>query len=48
MFISCYGGSRGCIANYGPWWEYHQEGRIAEVAASLLSHETLQIAIDRL
>lgn len=47
MFVPYYGHSRAFIANYSSWREYHREGRIAEVAASLLSHETLHIAINK-
>jgi hypothetical protein len=47
MFVPYYGRSRAFIANYSSWREYHREGVIAEVAASLLSHETLHIAINR-
>jgi hypothetical protein len=47
MFVRYYGRSRAFIANYSSWREYHREGLIAEVAASLLSHETLHIAINR-
>jgi hypothetical protein len=47
MFVPYYGHSRAFIANYSSWREYHKEGRIAEVAASLLSHETLHIAINK-
>src|SRR5690606_6407404 len=46
MFISCYGWSRVFIANYGSWQEYPQEGRIAKVVASFLSHESLHISIN--
>jgi hypothetical protein len=47
MFVPYYGRSRAFIANYSSWHEYRREGKIAEVAASLLSHETLHIAINR-
>jgi hypothetical protein len=47
MFVPYYGQSRVFIANYSSWREYHREGRIAEVAASLLSHETLHLAINK-
>lgn len=47
MFVPYYGQTRVFIANYSSWREYHREGRIAEVAMSLLSHETLHIAINR-
>ena len=47
MFVPYYGRTRVFIANYRSWKEYHREGRIAEVAASLLSHETLHIVINK-
>lgn len=47
MFVPYYGRTRAFIANYSSWREYHREGRIAEIATSLLSHETLHIAINR-
>lgn len=47
MFVPYYGQTRVFIANYSSWREYDREGRIAEVAMSLLSHETLHIAINR-
>ena len=48
MFVPYYGRSRAFIANYSSWREYSREGRIAEVASSLLSHETLHLAINRI
>ena len=47
MFVPYYGTKRVFIANYSSWREYAKEGRIAEVASSLLSHESLHIAINR-
>lgn len=47
MFVAYYGRKRAFIANYSSWRAYAKEGRIAEVAASLLSHESLHIAINR-
>lgn len=47
MFVPYYGMTRAFIANYSSWREYAREGRIAEVASSLLSHESLHIAINR-
>lgn len=47
MFVPYYGQKRVFIANYSSWKEYHREGRIAEVAVSLLSHETLHIVINK-
>ena len=48
MFVPYYGTSRAFIANYSSWRAYAREGRIAEVATSLLSHESLHIAINRI
>jgi hypothetical protein len=47
MFVPYYGTTRAFIANYSSWREYARQGRIAEVASSLLSHESLHIAINR-
>lgn len=47
MFVAYYGTSKVFIANYSSWRAYAREGRIAEVATSLLSHESLHIAINR-
>lgn len=47
MFVPYYGRSRAFIANYSSWRKYSREGKIAEVASSLLSHETLHIAINK-
>lgn len=47
MFVPYYGTTRAFIANYSSWREYAREGRIAEVASSLLSHESLHLAINR-
>ena len=47
MFISYYGTSRAFIANYSSWREYARQGRIAEIATSLLSHESVHIALNR-
>ena len=47
MFVPYHGQSRAFIANYSSWREYSREGRIAEVATSLLSHETLHSAINK-
>ena len=47
MFVPYYGRTRAFIANYSSWREYAREGRIAEVATALLSHESLHIAINR-
>ena len=47
MFVPYYGMTRAFIANYSSWREYARQGRIAEVATSLLSHESLHIALNR-
>src|SRR5918912_1587086 len=47
MFVSYYARSRAFISNYRSWKEYHSTGNIAEVASSLLSHETLHLAINK-
>ena len=47
MFVPYYGMTRAFIANYSSWREYARQGRIAEVASSLLSHESLHIALNR-
>lgn len=48
MFVPYYGRSpRAFIANYSSWKEYHRKGKIAEVATSLLSHETLHLTINK-
>ncbi|MEO9319275.1 MAG: hypothetical protein ABI361_01245 [Nitrososphaera sp.] len=48
MFVPYYGRApRVFIANYKSWREYHNEGRIAEVASSLLSHETLHLTLNK-
>lgn len=47
MFVSYYGRSRAFIANYRSWKVYHSNGNIAEIASSLISHETLHLALNR-
>ncbi|HZB73251.1 MAG TPA: hypothetical protein VE378_00765 [Nitrososphaeraceae archaeon] len=47
MFVSYYARSRAFISNYRSWKEYHSAGNIVEVASSLLSHETLHLAINK-
>jgi hypothetical protein len=48
MFVPYYARSpRAFIANYSSWKEYDSSGIIAEVACSLLSHESLHLAINR-
>jgi hypothetical protein len=48
MFVPYYGRSRAFISNYRSWQEYSNEGRIAEIATSLISHETLHLTLNKL
>lgn len=47
MFVPYYGRSRAFISNYRTWQEYCTEGRIAEIATSLISHETLHLTLNK-
>lgn len=47
MFVPYYGTSRAFISNYRSWQEYYGEGRIAEIATSLISHETLHLTLNK-
>jgi hypothetical protein len=47
MFVPYYGRSRAFISNYRSWQEYSSEGRIAEIATSLISHETLHLTLNK-
>jgi hypothetical protein len=47
MFVPYYGRSRAFISNYRSWQEYSTEGRIAEIATSLISHETLHLTLNK-
>ena len=47
MYVPYYGKSRAFISNYRSWRLYNSEGRIAEVASSLLSHETLHLTLNK-
>lgn len=47
MFVPYYGRSRAFIANYRSWQQYYGEGRIAEIATSLISHETLHLTLNK-
>jgi hypothetical protein len=47
MFVSYYGRSRAFISNYRTWQQYHNYGKIVEIASSLLSHETLHLALNK-
>ncbi|MFZ0325846.1 MAG: hypothetical protein WAL66_00950 [Nitrososphaeraceae archaeon] len=46
MYVHYYGKSRAFISNYRSWQLYDSEGRIAEIASSLLSHETLHLTLN--
>ena len=48
MFVPYYGRSRAFIGNYRSWKEFNSDGRIAEIASSLLSHETLHLTINKI
>jgi hypothetical protein len=48
MFVSYYGRSRAFIGNYRSWREFNSDGRIAEIASSLLSHETLHLTLNKI
>ena len=47
MFVTYYGRSRAFISNYRTWQQYHNYGKIVEIASSLLSHETLHLALNK-
>jgi hypothetical protein len=47
MFVSYYGRYKAFIANYSSWQEYHNDGRIAEIASSLISHEALHLVLNK-
>ena len=47
MFVPYYGRSRAFISNYRSWQEYSTDGRIAEIASSLISHETLHLTLNK-
>lgn len=47
MFVPYYGRSRAFIGNYKSWKEFNSNGRIAEIASSLLSHETLHLTLNK-
>ena len=47
MFVSYYGRSRAFIGNYSSWREFNSDGRIAEIASSLLSHESLHLTLNK-
>jgi hypothetical protein len=48
MFVPYYGKSRAFIGNYKSWKEFNSDGRIAEIASSLLSHETLHLTLNKI
>ena len=47
MFVSYYGKSRAFISNYATWQQYYVNGKIVEIASSLLSHESLHLSLNR-
>jgi hypothetical protein len=47
MFVPYYGRSRAFISNYRSWLQYHNEGKIAEIATSLISHEALHLVLNK-
>jgi hypothetical protein len=47
MFVSYYGKSRAFIANYRSWREYDSVGKTAEVASSIISHESIHLALNK-
>jgi hypothetical protein len=47
MFVSYYGKTRAFISNYSSWHQYQSQGRITEVATSLISHETLHLTLNK-
>ena len=47
MFVSYYGRSRAFISNYSTWQQYHNYGKIVEIASSLLSHESLHLTLNK-
>jgi hypothetical protein len=47
MFVSYYGKSRAFIANYSSWREYDSKGKTAEVVSSIISHESIHLALNK-
>ncbi|HZO10900.1 MAG TPA: hypothetical protein VFB48_02170 [Nitrososphaeraceae archaeon] len=47
MFVSYYGKSRAFISNYRSWREYDSVGKTAEVASSIISHESIHLALNK-
>lgn len=47
MFVPYYGKSRAFIANYSSWREYDSVGKTAEVASSIISHESIHLALNK-
>jgi hypothetical protein len=47
MFVSYYGKSRAFISNYRSWREYDSKGKTAEVASSIISHESIHLALNK-
>jgi hypothetical protein len=47
MFVSYYGRTRAFISNYKSWHEYQNQGKITEIAMSLISHESLHLTMNK-
>lgn len=47
MFVSYYGKKRAFISNYRSWREYDSMGKTAEVASSVISHESIHLALNK-
>jgi len=47
MFVSYYGKSKAFISNYRSWREYDSMGKTAEVASSIISHESIHLALNK-
>jgi hypothetical protein len=47
MFVSYYGKSKAFISNYRSWREYDSVGKTAEVASSIISHESIHLALNK-
>ena len=47
MFVSYYGKSKAFISNYRTWREYDAVGKTAEVASSIISHESIHLALNK-
>ena len=47
MFVSYYGKSTAFISNYRSWREYDSMGKTAEVASSIISHESIHLVLNK-